>query len=158
MKEIYVPNYGKIIIKNIIFDVNGTLQFKGEISDDLILKFKLLKEKYNVYLISSDTRGNLKKLAEKLNVEYIRVSSKDINDSEAKNNELEKLGKNVTVAVGNGNNDALILKNAIIGIVIIGSEGASIKSILNADVAFSNPIHAIDFLLDDITMISTLRK
>ncbi|MHA1149323.1 MAG: HAD family hydrolase [Promethearchaeota archaeon] len=158
MKKIQIPNHGELIIKNIIFDINGTLQFKGVISDEIISKFRELKKIYNVYLVSSDTRGNLKTIASKLEVEYVKINPKGITDSEAKNQELIKLGKDITIAVGNGNNDDLMLKNAVIGIVIIGTEGASVKSIINADVAFNDPINAIDFLLDDTMIISTLRK
>jgi soluble P-type ATPase len=158
MKKITIPNLGEITIENIIFDINGTLQFKGLIPDDLLSKFKELKKIYNIYLVSSDTRGNLKDLASILRVDYIKISPDGITDAEAKNEELVKLGKEVTIAVGNGNNDFLMLKNAVLGLVIIGSEGAAIKSILNADVAFPDPISAIDFLMDETMMIATLRK
>lgn len=158
MRIFNIPNYGKITIENIIFDINGTLQFKGIISDDLILKFKELKKFYNIYLVSSDTRGNLDDIAIKLGVDYIRINSKEMSEAEAKNNELLKLGKDVTVVVGNGNNDALMLKNSILGLIIIGNEGATIKSIINSNVAFPDPLSAIDFLLDEKILIGTLRS
>ena len=158
MKKIDIPNYGEIIIENVLFDINGTLQFKGEINKELIEKFTELKLHYNIFLVSSDTRGNLVDIAKQLDVDYIKINPQDINDSEAKNNELKKLGNDKTVCIGNGQNDSLMLKNAVLGLVIIGSEGASIKSIMNSDVAFPDPISAIDFLLDEKTMIATLRK
>lgn len=158
MKKLLIPNFGEIIIKNIIFDINGTLQFKGLIPDNLLLKFRELKKLYNIFLVSSDTRGNLKDLASKLGVDYVKIAPKGITDTEAKNQELLKLGKDVTIAVGNGNNDALMLKNAVLGIVIIGSEGASTQAIMNADVAFPDPISVIDFLMDETMIIATLRK
>ena len=158
MRKFIIPNYGEITIKNVIFDINGTLQFKGVLSKDLISKFKELKKFYNIYLVSSDTRGNLNDIAKKLGVDYIRINSKELSEAEAKNNELTKLGKDVTVVVGNGNNDALMLKNAILGLIIIGNEGATIKSIINSNVAFPDPLNAIDFLLDEKILIGTLRS
>ena len=158
MRRFNIPNYGEITIENIIFDLNGTLQFKGKISKELIKKIKELKKNYNVYIVSSDIRGNLKDIAEKLGVNYIKVSSKEISEAELKNNELTKLGKDVTVTVGNGNNDSLMLKNSLLGLVIIGNEGASIESITNSDVAFADPICAIDFLIDEKILIGTLRS
>ncbi|MFX1259495.1 MAG: ATPase P, partial [Promethearchaeota archaeon] len=86
-----------------------------------------------------------------------KIKPQGITEAEAKNNELTRLGKNVTVAVGNGNNDALMLKNAVIGIVIIGNEGASIKSIMKSDVALPSPLSALNFLIDEKIMIATLR-
>lgn len=158
MKEFNIPNYGVITIKNIIFDINGTLQFKGRISEALIKKLDELKKVYNVYLISADTRGNLKELADLLKVSYIKINPKGDSEAEAKNSELIKLGKEVTVAIGNGNNDALMLQNSILGISILGSEGATTKSVLNSKVIFPNPLNAIDMLLDEKTMIGTLRS
>lgn len=157
MKEIDIPNYGKLIIKNIIFDLNGTLQFKGKISEAVVNKIEQLKEFYNIYLLSADTRGNLKELAKKLNVSYIKINPKKITEAEAKNNELIKLNKDNTIVVGNGNNDALMLKNAVISITVLGEEGATVKSILNSDVVVPNPISALDFLLDEKIMSGTLR-
>jgi soluble P-type ATPase len=158
MKEIDIPNYGRLKINNVIFDLNGTLQFKGKISEAVVDKFKQLKEIYNVYLLSADSRGNLKVLAKKLDVSFIKINPNKITEAEAKNNELIKLNKDNTIAVGNGNNDALMLKNAVIGITILGEEGATIKSILNSDVVVPNTISALDFLLDEKIMIATLRS
>ncbi len=158
MRKINIPNYGIITIKNLLFDINGTLQFQGKISPDLIIKFEDLKKIYKIYLISADTRGNLNEIAETLDVDYIKIKPQGITEAEAKNNELIRLGKNVTVAVGNGNNDALMLKNSVIGIIIIGNEGASIKSIMNSDVALPSPLSALNFLLDEKIMIATLRS
>ncbi len=161
MKEIAIPNYGSICIKNVLFDMNGTIQFDGKISTEIKDKVKKLKEKYEVSLISADTRGNLKEIAKELGVSYIKIKSNELNsfsEAEAKNNELIKLGKENTVAIGNGNNDALMLKNALLGLIIIGSEGAAVNSILNADIVLPDPISAIDFLLDEKKIIATLRK
>ncbi len=157
MKKVNIPHFGLLEISNIIFDINGTLQFNGKISNKLIEKFRALKRHYNIFLISSDTRGNLNELAKKLDSKYIRINTGNQTDAEAKNKELLKLGKENTIAIGNGNNDMLMLKNAALGILIIGSEGASGKSLMNADVIFTNPNDAIDFLLDEKTIIATLR-
>lgn len=157
MRTIDVPNYGKITISNVIFDVNGTIQFKGRVSRKIIKCIKKLKKFYNIYLISADTRGNLNELAEILQVNYIRISSTTTSEAEAKNNELLKLGKDETVTIGNGNNDNLMLKNAIIGIAIIGEEGSTQQTLLSSDIIFTKIIDAIDFLLDEKIMIATLR-
>ncbi|MHA1725684.1 MAG: HAD family hydrolase [Promethearchaeota archaeon] len=159
MKVFSIPNFRTLTIENILFDLNGTIQFSGEISLELIEKFQDLNKFYNVFIISADTRGNLKDLAEKLNVNYIKIMiSNDLNEAEAKNRELEKLGKNKTAAIGNGNNDALMLKSAALGIAILGKEGLSVQSLLNCDVVMPDPISAINFLLDEKTLIATLRS
>ena len=57
----------------------------------------------------------------------------------------------------NGNNDYLMLKNAVLGICVICSEGASVKAIMNSDIVVSDPISAINCLLDEKILIATLR-
>ena len=158
MKEIDIPNYGRLKINNVIFDLNGTLQFKGKISKAVVNKLQQLNEIYNVYIVSSDIRGNLEELAEKLNVSYIKINPKEMTEAEAKNKELIRLNEENTIVVGNGNNDALMLKNAVIGITVLGEEGATVKSILNSDVVVPNPVSALDFLLDEKIMSGTLRS
>ncbi|MHA1803610.1 MAG: HAD family hydrolase [Promethearchaeota archaeon] len=158
MKVFSIPNFKTLTIENILFDLNGTIQFSGEISLELIEKMQELKKFYNVFVISADTRGNLKNLAEKMNVDYIKIAmSNDLTEAEAKNRELEKLGEDKTAAIGNGNNDALMLKNAALGIAILGKEGLSVQSLLNCDVVLPDPISAMNFLLDEQTLIATLR-
>jgi soluble P-type ATPase len=57
----------------VIFDINGTIQFNGQISEEVREKFDELKNIYDLYLISADTRGNLKELAEALDIAYIKI-------------------------------------------------------------------------------------
>ena len=158
MRIFDIPNYGKIQIKNVLLDVNGTIQFNGKIQKKLIREIKKLKSFYSVFLISADTRGNLNEIALKSGIAPIKISQADLAEAEAKNNELMKLGQEETVAIGNGNNDSIMLKNAIIGIAILGQEGLAFETLQNSDLVFSNCIDAIQFLMDEKKIIATLRK
>ena len=158
MKLVNIPNYGKITLKNILLDVNGTIQFYGHVSRKTRKSIKRLKNIFNIFLISADTRGNLKEIAAKLKVKYIKITTKEITEAEAKNLELMKLGKDSTVAIGNGNNDHLMLKNSVIGILILGKEGATVKSIMNSDVVLTDFSEVSNFLLDEKIIIATLRS
>lgn len=153
-----IPNYGKIHIKNILFDVNGTIQFDGRIPTKVKKRIKSLKNYYNLFLISADTRGNLDQIALNLGVKSIKISPSELLEAETKNNELIKLGREETVAIGNGNNDSMMLKNAILGIAILGKEGLSSDTLMNSNLVFSNCIDAINFLMDEKKVIATLRK
>jgi soluble P-type ATPase len=44
---------------------------------------------------------------------------------------LESLDPTKTVAIGNGNNDHLILKEAALGIAVLGDEGLAVSSMKN---------------------------
>ena len=158
MRMFDIPNYGKIHIKNILFDVNGTIQFDGRIPTKVKKRIKRLKNYYNIFLISADTRGNLNQIALNLGVKSIKISPSELLEAETKNNELIKLGREETVAIGNGNNDFMMLKNAILSIAILGKEGLSSNTLMNSELVFSNCIDAINFLMDEKKVIATLRK
>jgi soluble P-type ATPase len=158
MRIYNIPNYGKIRVKNVLFDVNGTIQFNGKIPSKIKKEIGNLKSLFNIYLISADTRGNLDQIALELGVTPIKISPSEHSEAEAKSNELIKLGREMTIAIGNGNNDCKMLKNAIIGIAILGKEGLASKTLLDSDLVFSNCIDAIHFLMDEKKVIATLRK
>jgi len=158
MRIFDIPNYGKIQINNIVFDVNGTIQFNGKIPKIIKRELKKLKNYFKIFLISSDTRGNLKEIAQKLSISSIKISTSGISEAEAKNNEIIKLGEGETVAVGNGNNDHMMLKSAVLGIAILGEEGLASKTLQNSDIVFSNCMDVIHFLMDEKKMIATLRN
>lgn len=158
MRILDIPNYGKIHLKNVLLDVNGTIQFNGMIQKKLIREIKKLKSFYKVFLISADTRGNLNKIALRLGITPIKIPQSDLAEAEVKNNELMKLGQEETIAIGNGNNDSIMLKNAILGIAILGQEGLASKTLQNSDLIFSDCIDAIQFLMDEKKIVATLRK
>jgi len=157
MKIYEIPNYKRLEIENILLDINGTIQFSGKISEELKQKIIELKQKFQIILISADTRGNLKEIASELGLNYEKLTKKR-SEREQKEKIVEKYNKENTIAIGNGNNDELMLKKAALGIAIIGSEGASIKAINSADIIVTNPIDAIDLILDEKKLIATLRS
>ncbi len=158
MKLVDIPNYGVLEIKNILLDMNGTIQNNGRISKLVKQKIIKLNEEFDVYIISADTRGNLSQVAKELTVKYAKIQSEYQSEAKQKEDELVKLGKEHTVAIGNGNNDELMLKSAILGIGIVGKEGATTKTLSKSDLIFHDIIDALDFLLDDKKIIATLRS
>ncbi|MCK4282402.1 MAG: HAD family hydrolase, partial [Candidatus Lokiarchaeota archaeon] len=74
MKIYEIPNYKRLEIKNILLDINGTIQFNGKISVELKQKIMELKQKFKIILISADTRGNLKEIASELDLNYEKLT------------------------------------------------------------------------------------
>ena len=149
---------GKIEIRNVIFDLNGTLSMNGNIALEVQEKIRQLSQKVNVFIMSSDTRGNLQELAEMLGVSWRRVEKSSSPESVAKERFVEELGSENTIAVGNGKNDELMLKKAKLGIAVIGEEGAYSSAISNTDIVVVNPLHALELILDPQKIIATLRS
>jgi soluble P-type ATPase len=60
--------------------------------------------------------------------------------------------------MGNGNNDELILKEAALGIAILGDEGISVTALKQADIMVKNISDALDLLLKPKRLMATLRE
>jgi len=150
---INIPNFGDFEIKNIVFDYNGTLAKDGKISKEIKESLKKISEKFNIYVITSDTFGSAQKELLNLPIKlYILTSA---NHTEEKSKFVKKL-KNV-IAVGNGNNDSLMLKESDIGICVINEEGASNKALLNSDLICKSITDAIELIKNPKRIIATLR-
>ena len=157
MIELEIPNLGKIVIKNIVFDLNGTLAMTGHISDEVKTKLKMLANTVRVIIASADTRGNLADIGKELGVETHRLKL-DQPEDEEKRLLIEELGAENTAAVGNGVNDSQMLKVAKIGVAIMGREGAAVETINSANIVVTDPTNALDIFLHPIILKSTLRK
>ena len=70
---------------------------------------------------------------------------------------MERLGADQCCAVGNGLNDAPMLRAARLGIAIVGPEGAGSAALAAAEVVCASIIAALELLLDPVTLASTLR-
>ena len=70
---------------------------------------------------------------------------------------MERLGADRCCAVGNGLNDAPMLRAARLGIAIVGPEGAGSAALAAAEVVCASIIAALELLLDPVTLASTLR-
>jgi soluble P-type ATPase len=62
------------------------------------------------------------------------------------------------VAIGNGRNDWLMLREAALGIAVIQREGAASKAIRSADIVMTDIHAAFELLLKSQRLIATLRN
>jgi len=56
-----------------------------------------------------------------------------------------------------GANDEAMLRLAVLGIAVIGSEGAATSAVLAADIVCGSILDALDLLLDEQSLASTMR-
>ena len=71
---------------------------------------------------------------------------------------VRDLNPTLAVAIGNGANDALMLKEAALGIAVNGGEGAAVAAILAADIYIPDILDALDLLLHPDRIRATLRR
>jgi soluble P-type ATPase len=76
---------------------------------------------------------------------------------EAKAAFVRALGESRTIAIGNGSNDESMVRDAVVGIAVVGQEGAAARTVLAADIVVSDIRDALDLLLSPARLIATLR-
>jgi soluble P-type ATPase len=156
MIRVDIPGWGNIEIENLVFDLNGTIATDGKISSEVKEKINSLSDKVKIYILTADTQGTASEETSDMGVELLKVSEKE--STEVRLRVLESLDPTKTVAVGNGNNDHLILKGAALGIAVLGEEGMSVSSMKNADIVVKNISDALDLFLKPKRLIATLRE
>ena len=152
MRTIEIPGDGPLQLDHLVLDVNGTLTERGELIDGVAERLMQVGRDLDVHLLTADTFGTASVLGDELGVAVTLIRTGD--DKVAF---VAELGADTTVAIGNGRNDAAMLQAARLGIVIIGPEGAAAATLLAADVICRSVTEALDLLLDERSLIATLR-
>lgn len=156
MIEIIIPGRGEFRFEHLVLDLNGTVALDGNIIEGVPERLKVLRELVDIVLITADTRGMAQELKQSLRIKIHKV---DPGDEQAQKLKLvQELGKESTVCIGNGSNDASMLKESIIGICVLGAEGTSSEAVTNCDLVISDINAALDLLLTPERLIATLRK
>ncbi|MDO9350300.1 MAG: hypothetical protein Q7U55_03585 [Deltaproteobacteria bacterium] len=154
--RIDIPGWGNIDIKNIVIDLNGTIATDGRIAPEVKEKINSLSELAKVYILTADTQGTANEEILGMNVELIKIPEE--NSKKGKFQFLRTLNLETTVAIGNGSNDQLTLKEAALGIAVLGDEGVSVSAMKSADIVVENIHNALDLFLKPKRLTATLRE
>jgi len=156
MIKVNIPGFADLSIKNVIFDYNGTLAVDGYLIKDVASQLTELSHKLTIHVVTGDSLGTAKSELQGLPCEVVIVPHE--NQGKAKLTYLQSLNSKETVAIGNGRNDQQIVKEAAIGIIVLGKEGTSAEALKAADIIASNIFDAIDLLRYQNRLLSTLRS
>jgi soluble P-type ATPase len=152
MRRYTVPGADTIEIEHVVLDLNGTLSDRGDLIAGVADRLTTLARDLTLHLVTADTLGTAGRLAAELPVSVVTISL-----GSEKADLVRGLGPDRTVAIGNGRNDEQMLRLAALGIAVIGPEGAATSAVLAADIACVSILDALDLLLDERTLASTLR-
>jgi soluble P-type ATPase len=155
MIEISIPGHDQLSLEILVLDYNGTLALDGIIPDDIQNILISLAELLEIHIITSDTFGSVNAQCKELPVN-INILKTD-NHMQEKADYLTQFNKNMVVAIGNGANDQLMLKESNLGIVVIGNEGCSSTALMAADVIVKDIKDALELLINPQRLIATLR-
>ena len=153
--EIDIPNYKNLVVKNIVLDYNGTIAKDGVLKKRVKKLLSLLNKEYSLHIITADTFGSVQREVAGFNVKVKVLQSK--NHAEEKADYIKKLGKKSCVAIGNGNNDALMLKKASLGIAIVGDEGCATSTLKESDLVCHSISDALELFVHTKRLVATLR-
>jgi soluble P-type ATPase len=141
-------------IAHLVLDLNGTLAVDGVVPAALVERLRALSNSVRVQVVTADTFGT----AAALRGLEMQVQVLPAGDQVAAKAALVRaLGASQTIAIGNGSNDEGMVREAALGIAIVGQEGAYARTVLAADVVVGRIEDALDLLLIPQRLVATLR-
>lgn len=152
MRRYEIPGADTIEIEHVILDLNGVLSDRGELISGVAERLASLAQDLDLHLVTADTRGTARRLAAGLPVSIVTIAR-----GSEKADLVRRLGAGRTASIGNGRNDEAMLREAALGIAVIGPEGAAPSALTAADVVCHSILDALDLLCDEQTLASTLR-
>ena len=156
MLEFNIPSRGLIQLRYLVLDLNGTIALDGKLLPGVSERVEKLRPTVAPWLVSADTQGTLSELAASMGVQWKRLAPGD--EARQKLAFVEELGAERVAAFGNGANDAMMLRQAALGIAVIGHEGLASDCLAAADLVAPGIESALDLLLLPRRLLATLRK
>jgi soluble P-type ATPase len=154
--RITVPGRGSNTIEHLILDLNGTISVDGRIVRGVKERLRALSRELGITVVTADTNRNAERLVAALPARIHTI--RENQENEQKLAVVLEKGKEHTVSIGNGCNDALMLRESAIGICVLGREGASPEALMASDVVVPTINDALDLLLKPQRLRATLRR
>ncbi|HSB03272.1 MAG TPA: hypothetical protein VLE49_21665 [Anaerolineales bacterium] len=156
MIELDIPGRGVLQLRHLVTDVNGTLAVDGQLIDGIAGQIGLLKDRLTIHLLTADTHGRQAALDRQLNLTATRIQPG--NEAPQKAEYVRRLGAETVVAIGQGANDAAMLREAALGICVMSQEGLATEALLCADLLMPDIATALELLNRPLRIAASLRK
>jgi P-type E1-E2 ATPase len=155
MIDIAIPGFGRLVLRHLVCDYNGTLARDGELLDGVGARLTAVAARLAVHVLTGDTFGTAERALRGLPCQVAILPAEG--QVEAKAAFVTRLGAADVVAIGNGRNDRLMLAAAALGIVVIGDEGSAADTLQASDIVVRDVIDAFALLDDPRRLTATLR-
>lgn len=156
MLRVDVPGVGSLALEHLVLDVNGTIACDGEVLPGVAESIAGLRDRLRIVAITADTHGTAPRLREQLGIDVYVISAGD--EGAQKLAFVESLGPDTVIAAGNGANDAEMLRAAVIGVCVLGEEGAAGSAVSAADVVVGSAGSLFGLLSRPARLVATLRR
>jgi len=156
MISVSIPGWGELEIEYIVLDYNGTCAFNGKLKEGVKEMLEKISRYIKIFIITSDTYDNVDREINVMGFNVLKVKKEESGTEKAKI--VRELGPEKVVAIGNGANDAIMLREASLGIGVIGEEGCATSLIKEADFVVPDIIDALSIILHPERIVATLRE
>ncbi|HOI74947.1 MAG TPA: hypothetical protein PLO63_12460 [Syntrophales bacterium] len=156
MLELDIPGFGKRKLVHLVLDFNGTIARDGRLIRGVGEILADLARDFSVHVLTADTFGGVQRELEGVPCSVAILEKED--QARAKAEYVRGLVPGEAVCIGNGRNDALMLREAALGIAVIQEEGAAGETLLAADVVVRDILDALDLLRRPLRLTATLRS
>lgn len=153
--KIAIPEYKTLDVDTLFLDFNGTIAVDGMIPASVRERLVLLSEQFRIFILTADTNGSAKEQCEGLPV--VLHTFPTGNAREYKKELVKSTGVKRCVAIGNGRNDELMLKEAALSIAIMDREGMYGRLFKEADLCVRSMQDGLDLLLYPNRIVAGLR-
>lgn len=151
-----VPGGSRLDIRHLLLDLNGTLARDGRVLPGVAAAVARVAEVLDVRLLTADTFGTARDVARSLGAR-LQVLPPDVPGGPLKAGMVRALGPEAVAAMGNGVNDAPMLKLAALGIAVLGPEGCAREALDAARITVKDPLEGLELFLYPDRLAATLR-
>jgi len=156
--EIDIPGFGRRHLTIAVSDYTGTHSCAGTVDPSVKKMLTHLVTLLDLYIVTADSFGTAQKELDGIVTPYLLRT--DRHDHE-KVGYISQFDLRQVVAIGNGNNDRLMLQAVKAGgglaIAVDNGEGCAVDAILNSNLFIVGAANAIGLLLDPVRLKATLR-
>ncbi len=154
MIKVEIPGRAPLEISHLALDLNGTLATDGNVPVEIGQRVRELTSAVAVHILTADTFGTASRLAG-LGAQLTVLGPGG--QTAAKAAAIRAFGVAHTAAIGNGMNDEAMLREAALGILVVGHEGAAVRSLLAADLVVRSIEDALDLFRSPKRLVASLR-
>jgi soluble P-type ATPase len=156
MIKIEIPGFKTINVEHLVLDFNGTLAIDGLFIEGVIGQLVQISFNLKVHVLTADTFSSVQNELRGLpiSIKILETTEQD----KQKSDYVKKLGSENVIAIGNGKNDVLMLKEAALSIGIIQAEGAFAQIINHSQIICTSIIDALSLLINHKRLLATLRN
>jgi soluble P-type ATPase len=156
--RIDIPGFGKRHIQTVVSDYTGTLSCGGAIRPEVKRRLKRLATLVDIHIVTADTFGTAQKQLRGIAQPRFLTAARQDREKAAY---VAQFNLRRAAALGNGNNDRLLLKAVRQGgglaIAVDNGEGCAVDALRNAGIFVTGAANALDLLLEPARTKATLR-